>query len=67
MILLIIFLFAVYLIYRWGTNTFDYFRAKGIPYLKPRFLIGTSENFFTKKWSLNDYCLEYYHALEGEK
>ena len=58
---------AIYLIYKWGTKHYNYFKDRGIPYIKPVFLIGSNINVFTKKLSLSDLIVKWYNEYYDEK
>lgn len=64
---LIVILSVVYLIYRWGTNTFDYFEKRGIAYNKPVFLVGSGLNVITQKLTLQDSIMKQYNEFPDEK
>jgi cytochrome P450 family 9 len=64
----IIFLAVIfYLIYKWGTSTFDYFEKKGIPYNKPYPFIGSRIGMLLRNSSAIDFILELYNEFKDEK
>ena len=54
-----------YLIYRFSTATFDYWKNRGIPYLKPTPAFGNTRQMFFKK-SFAEQFKEFYDAFDGE-
>lgn len=57
----------IYLIYKWGTKHYNYFKDQGIPYIKPVFLIGSNTNVITKKYALPDLINKWYNDYYDEK
>ena len=55
---------AVYLFYKWGISTYDYFEKRGVKFLKPVFLMGSNTNMFFNKLSLPDLVTKWYNMPE---
>jgi hypothetical protein len=66
-LLLILSVLLIFLIYKWGTSTFDYFEKREIPYLKPTFFFGNAAYILTRKFSFPDIIKSRYFALKNEK
>jgi cytochrome P450 family 9 len=64
---LILVVLLIFLAYKWGTSSFDHFEKRGIPYEKPIFFAGNSENFFTRKQALPDLVRARYEKFKSEK
>lgn len=58
---------AIYLIYKWGTKYFNYFKDLGIPYIKPVFLLGSNSNIVTRKYAITDMIAKWYNDFYDEK
>ena len=58
---------AAYLFYKWATANNDYFKEKGIPFVKPVFLLGSNSNIFFSKMSMPDLVQKWYDTLKEEK
>uniref|UniRef100_A0ABL0EJX2 Cytochrome n=3 Tax=Rhodnius prolixus TaxID=13249 RepID=A0ABL0EJX2_RHOPR len=56
------------LIYYYGTNTYNYWKKKGVPYIKPKFpfLGNTYEVVFSLK-AVIDKQLEFYNHFDGQR
>lgn len=53
-------------IYKWATKNNDFFAKQGIPYLKPKFLIGSSGRFSGKQ-SAQDNIIDHYNQFPESK
>ena len=58
---------VVYLIYKWGTQHYNYFKDLGIPFVKPFFLLGSNTNLITKKYALPDQIAAWYNEFYDSK
>ncbi|KAL7031685.1 hypothetical protein ACKWTF_007101 [Chironomus riparius] len=67
MLYLVLILAIIYLIYKWGTNTFDYFEKRGIKYNKPLFLVGSRLSILLKNSSMVDSVQKTYKEFRNEK
>lgn len=56
-----------FLIHKWMTQHFGYFKARGIPHGKPAFLFGTGKDLLMGKISLPEYILKWYNMFPNEK
>ena len=57
----------LYLFYKWGTSTYDYFEKKGIAFSKPIFLIGSASGMFVSRKSFPDTVETWYQEQRNEK
>lgn len=62
-----LFVVLLYLIYKWGTSTFGFFAAKGVPFLKPMAIIGNFDAMFFKGKSVHDFIQDVYNHFKDEK
>lgn len=53
-------------IFKWVTKNNDFFAKRGIPYLKPLFLIGSSGQFLGKK-SPQQSIIDHYNQFPDSK
>lgn len=67
MLIAIIVILIAFLIYKWGTKDYDYFKKKGIPFPKPLFLIGNSGGSIMRKYSMPEYFLSLYKEFSEHK
>lgn len=58
---------VLYLIYKLVTANNDYFEKKGIPYLKPKFLIGSRSDLILRNKSMPQVIKEWYDAFPNDK
>ena len=58
---------AIYLIYKWATKHYGYFKDLGIPFIKPVFLLGSNSNIVTRKYALPDQIAKWYNEFYDEK
>lgn len=56
-----------YAIYKWVTLNNQYFTRRGIPHMKPYFLVGNTGGLFFKLHSAPDYVLYMYRQFPKEK
>ena len=57
----------LYLFFKWGNSTYDYFEKKGIAFSKPTFLIGSDFSSILKRLSLPEMVEKWYHEFKNEK
>jgi hypothetical protein len=67
MIFWIILLVVAFLLYKWGTSTFDYFEKRGIPYNKPLPFVGSRIGMLLRNSSAVDFLMEIYDEFKDEK
>jgi hypothetical protein len=67
MFLLAAVIVLLYLFYQWVMQKYEYFEAKGVPFSKPVFLLGSSYNMFFNRLSLPDVTLKWYREMRSEK
>lgn len=58
---------GLYLLYQKGTANEDYYVKRGLPFLKPSFLVGNSMPFFDSKTTLQDFIIMRYNAQPNVK
>lgn len=58
---------AIYSIYYYGTYNYDYFKKKGISYIKPVIFFGSVWKRVTKQISYQDYQLYVYNYFKEKK
>lgn len=56
-----------YAFYKWATQNDQYFVKRGIPHMKPRFLLGNTGTLFLKLHSAPEYITEIYRGFPSEK
>lgn len=56
-----------FLIYKWATRNYNYFKDRGIAHGKPVFLFGTGKDLLMQKLSLPEYVQKWYNAFPDEK
>lgn len=64
---LIAILTAVFAFYFYYTSTFDFFKKKGIPFMKPVILLGNLGPRLRATKSFHDYQLEIYNTFKGSR
>lgn len=64
---LILILTAVFAFYFYYTSTFDFFKKKGVPFLKPVILLGNLGPRIKATKSFHDYQLEIYNHFKGSR
>lgn len=57
----------IYSFYKYVTRNNDYFKKRGIPFIKPKFLIGSSAEFFFKKITLSELMRRLYNSYPSER
>lgn len=58
----------LYLVYKWGISSYDYFEKKGIAFSKPMWLIGsTTTNMFINRKSFPETMEIMYNEFKHEK
>lgn len=55
------------LLYRWATKNNDYFKLRGIPSVRPTFLLGNTGAFMMGRHRPNEYLKSLYNAFPNEK
>lgn len=58
---------VLYLIYKLVTANNDYFEKKGIPYMKPKFLVGSRSDLLLRNKSMPQVIQEWYEAFPHDK
>lgn len=67
MIFCILIITVLYLIYKWGISTFDYFEKKGVKFNKPHFLVGSRLEMVLGQGSIVDFVMKLYNEFKSEK
>lgn len=67
MIVWVLAVLIIYLIYKWGTSTFDYFEKKGVPFNKPVFAVGSRLGMILKQGTVIDFLNKIYYEFRDEK
>lgn len=58
----------LYAFYKWGTIHNDYFKKRGVSFIKPTFLIGSNAGFFMfRKQDMIEFMDDVYRANPGFK
>lgn len=66
----IIFTFLIvigFLLYKWATQNFNYFKDRGIAYGKPTVFFGTGKDLLLGKLSMPEYVQKWYNEFPEEK
>lgn len=56
-----------FLIHKWATQHFNYFKDRGIAYGKPIVFFGTGKDLMMVKLSISEFVLKWYNDFPGEK
>lgn len=56
-----------FIFYKKVTKNEEFFAARGVPYIKPKLIFGSSMEFFFKKIELIDFIKNLYDALPNER
>lgn len=67
MIIWILLISVAYLIYKWGTSSFDYFEKKGVKFNKPHFIVGSRLGMVLKQGTMADFAMKIYNEFANEK
>lgn len=67
MIVWILIILSVYILYKWGTSSFDYFEKKGVPYNKPNFLVGSRLSMILRTKNAKEFFDWIYYEFKNEK
>lgn len=60
-------LVIVFLAYKFLSPEYDYFEKKGIPFSKPRFLVGSRTDMILRNKSLIDVMRDFYDEFRNDK
>lgn len=60
---------VAYLFYKWAISNNDYFEKRGVAFIKPVFLLGSSSHVFYNKMPLPDIFKKWYNdsRMRNEK
>lgn len=59
---------VLYIFYKWGTNTYGYWKNQGVPQDDPKFpLVGNSWKFLARKWNPADGIKFLYERFPNSK
>lgn len=58
---------SLYLLYRWARRNDDYFKNRGIPYIQPNLLLGTTGGLFFGRYNMMELSEFMYKALPNER
>lgn len=67
MVFLFLVVIGLYLFYKWGRSTFDFFQRQGIVFRKPIAFLGTSSNFVLNRKPFMDILDDWYNEFKHEK
>jgi hypothetical protein len=67
MLIFVLSILLIFLIYKWGTSTFDYFEKRGVAHKKPIFLFGNASNVLTRKLAFPEIVKKIYNDFPNEK
>lgn len=56
-----------YLIYKLATTKDDYFEKKGIPFTKPKFLVGSRSDLILRNKSMPEVVMQWYNEFRNDK
>lgn len=56
-----------YLIHKWATLNYSYFKDRNIAHGEPKFFFGTGKDLLMKKLSLPEYVQMWYNEFPSEK
>lgn len=57
----------IYSFYKWATQNNDYFKRRGLPHMKPKFLIGNTGGLFMRQYAAYDFVRELYNKFPKER
>lgn len=57
----------LYGIYKWGTQSYNYWELRNIKFLKPTFLFGNTFGIMTNQYAMIDYVNFLYSSFPNEK
>lgn len=57
----------LFLIYKLATAKNDYFEKKGIPFMKPKFLVGSRSDMVLRNRSMPEVVMEWYNEFRNDK
>lgn len=57
----------LFLIYKLATAKNDYFEKKGIPFSKPKFIVGSRSDFVWRNKSMPEVVMEFYNEFRNDK
>lgn len=61
------FVLVFYSLYKLATQDSDYFVKRGVAFIKPQFVFGSSKDFFFKKITLGEWAQRLYTSLPTER
>lgn len=67
MIIWFLLIVTAYLIFKWGTSTFDYFEKKQVKFNKPHFLVGSRLGMVLGQGTIVDFSMKIYNEFKNEK
>lgn len=56
-----------FLVYKLTTTKNDYFKKKGIPFSKPKFLVGSRSDLIFRNKSMPDFVMDVYNEFKNDK
>lgn len=60
LVLISLLVVAAFLLYKYATKNWSYFKDRDVAYLKPKFLIGSNASVFFKQESMPDFFKRVY-------
>jgi hypothetical protein len=66
-VLLFLIIVIIFLFYKWGTNTFDYFEKRGIPYRQPVCFLGNVWKYINMRMPITEAMKDDYNYFKNEK
>lgn len=62
-----LFILVIFLFYKLGSKNFDYWKKKGVPYIKPTLFFGNSGPLLLGKVAEADHNGNLYNQLKGHR
>lgn len=66
LIIIALVLFA-WVFYKWATENNDFFAKRGIPQMKPAFLVGNNSGALLRKFTVPEFAMHLYRQFPNEK
>lgn len=57
----------IFLVHKFLSREYDYFEKKGIPFNKPKFIVGSRMDFIVRNKSLLAVMQDFYNEFRNEK
>lgn len=66
-LMVIVLLGLSYMFYDWATANNNYFEARGIRQMTPRFLVGNNGGVYLQKYTVPEFAMRLYKQFPDEK